>query len=983
MRVVHRPDDETPAAAPDDRRAIERARQRARERLDLISSVALVVAFFVSIGLGYWGWLRVPHDFAGTGHFLNRAYLTLQLFVLHPQELPKHFPWQLQVARFSAPGVLVIVTVTVVVTTLSRLIHGRSMRFLSGHVIICGAGVHGAQLAKNLVRARNDTPPWRPGRARRARKVVVIDIDEGAPGMQGAPRAGERRLIADTVQADTLKTARVHKAAQLIAVTGDDVVNCQIASAALRLGGNPALHVLVEAEPSFARFLEDWDTDDDEEQDAALADEPVAARPSAAQQANVVVFGVNAIAADTLLDDLDERLFGSEPNPPRRRHLLLAGDHPLLEAIVVSALRRRRAYLLRELDQAPEILQISVLGPQAEDLVATITKRWRPEPTLLTLDATELDPCDEDSILASRWRTEWRLASTAIVACEKELDSIALATALSHALGGEVWLTRVRTQPGSELDRQLEQRTGHRNDLATITVRAITELAWSVDERQIEAITPRGRLSAALQDDPRYEGQGSKMADAVLEAQWLGLHYDAAPRFTPSTYVLAQSLLNAAKSGDADAPSVPPSALVGAGLTIKLESRANLWRAAAQLSSEGRSQEAFLAWCEFARKLSSDRRSELWLRKLARVPGAAGTMLKLRGATLDADAQLEGLSPQPDVRRRIGAPDCGQVAIFAGGAASMSSETETEVAELLQRALEGYEGVILTGGTDVGLCGVVHAAAEARGVEVVGYAPAGSGVSSMWLRETHDNSENSEWEPLAMWTDILCAGFSAKEVRLVAFPGGSITIAEIVLARALGAKAAWIDPRKESGSLEDMLTFGAGGVLELPADAMTLRAFLGWPEPEHKLDGHLRETVARHLHERYRDEHRRLHSQEDPALAPWELLAPILRRSNCAAVDDIPNKLRVVGKRLAEDGARLHLTLDQIELLAEMEHGRFNYERLSAGWQLGWRREVSSSLSPYLEPWSELEDAVKEWDRDAVRTIGDALQQAGWGVADA
>jgi voltage-gated potassium channel Kch len=972
MGVIHRRDAELRSAAHDD--------SSARERRELASSAALVLGFLVSIVLGYLGWGQVrPHDFAGAAHFLNRIYLTLQLFVLHPEKLPRHFPWQLQIARFSAPGVLAIATVTVIVAALSQPLQRARLKRLSGHVIICGAGVHGTQLARNLTRDRPDVRWWQRGPLRPGPRVLVVDIDESAPGVQGSPRAGELRLIADTVRADTLRTAGVRKAALLIAVTGDDIVNCQIASAALkRHAGKPELRVLVQAEdPTLARFLEDWDAEDGEDQDDVLA-------AVKTKGATVEIFGANAIAASALLVDrsggeaiLDRIEYCNDP------HLLLAGDHPLLEAVVVAALRRWRTRLLREPDRSPAVLRVSVIGPQAQELVTAITQRWRPEPTLLELNATDVDPHKEESILASRWLREWRSASHAIVACEREVDSVAFAIALSRALGGGVALRRVRTQPSSELDRQLEDQTARSGYLATIIVYPIAELAWGLDEQRIKGISPRERLVATLRDDERYRHRAEEMADAALSVRWLGLHSDGAPRVTPPTGTLAQALLKSASPRIDDTTTVPVSALVGAGLTVNLESRANLRHAAAQLSRDRRSHDAFLAWCEFARKLSDDPRSEQWLKRLAQETGEGRTILRLRAASLGARSDLEGLSPDPGLCRDIGAHAGGQVAIFAGGAASMSSETKVEMTQLLQRALQHYGGLVLTGGTDMGLCGAVHAAACACDVPVVGYAPAGRGVSSMRLRETHASSENSESEPLAMWTDILCAGMAAAEVRLVACPGGRITTAEILLARALGAKVAWLDPRGDlPGSLEDTLPLGAEGVLELPADAMTLRAFLGWPEPEHKLDASLRETVARHLHKRYRDEHRRLHSPEDPALAPWERLAPILRHSNLKAVDDIPNKLQVVGKRLVKDGARLHLRPDQVELLAEMEHGRFNYERLDAGWQLGWRREVSSSLSPYLEPWSELEDAVKEWDRDAVRTIDPALQEAGWGVAD-
>jgi hypothetical protein len=279
----------------------------------------------------------------------------------------------------------------------------------------------------------------------------------------------------------------------------------------------------------------------------------------------------------------------------------------------------------------------------------------------------------------------------------------------------------------------------------------------------------------------------------------------------------------------------------------------------------------------------------------------------------------------------------------------------------------------------------VHAAAEATEVTVIGYAPEGKATRGSHVRCTPPG-EFSISEPVAMWIDVLAAARDrgalpdgAKGVRLVAFPGGPITRLEIVLARALGATIASVDPLDQlDESLDELLPLGAGGVLSLPNDAMTLRSFLMWPNAP--LDPRRRDQAAKALHDQYRSEHRRHKSADDPALAPWERLSPALRKSNLAAVDDIPNKLRVVGKRLVVGGERLLLSDAQVERLAEMEHGRYNWERLSSGWELGHARELSRLVSPYLVSWDDLEDEVKQWDRDAVRALDGALQAASWGV---
>ncbi len=304
---------------------------------------------------------------------------------------------------------------------------------------------------------------------------------------------------------------------------------------------------------------------------------------------------------------------------------------------------------------------------------------------------------------------------------------------------------------------------------------------------------------------------------------------------------------------------------------------------------------------------------------------------------------------------------------------------------MIRRALAGYEGVVLSGGTSVGLPGLIGRAARDLDVRAIGYAPAGRGDRSLYptLSETPRASDFSVREALAMWCDILAERIRVEDVRVVACPGGPITQAEILLARALGAPVAWLDPASEAVvALDDTLPFGAEGVLELPADAMTLRAFFRWSAAPEDLPGELRDRVARYVHADYRRKQLGRKQPGDPALAPWEQLLPALQRSNLSQADDIPNKLAVVGKRLARSGGSpLQLDHEEVEVLAEMEHGRWNLERLRGGWQPG-ERQVSRLVTSYLKPWTELDEQAKDYDREAVRNIAPALADAGWGVVE-
>jgi hypothetical protein len=61
-----------------------------------------------------------------------------------------------------------------------------------------------------------------------------------------------------------------------------------------------------------------------------------------------------------------------------------------------------------------------------------------------------------------------------------------------------------------------------------------------------------------------------------------------------------------------------------------------------------------------------------------------------------------------------------------------------------------------------------------------------------------------------------------------------------------------------------------------------------------------------------------------------------------------------------------------------MEHERWVAERLRNGWTYGSGiKNVGKKESPYLVPWDELGEGVKEWDRVAVRGMPAFLAKAG------
>ena len=931
------------------------------------------IALAAVIGLGMWGFhrLRLSSDDYRLSWWQS-MYDSVKLLALD---------WgpAAGVGRGYEPNWQLIVALGLAVLLIARaawaLVGARVRAWVTGHwlrdhVIICGAGVHGTALARELA---NDCD------------VVIIDVDPQASGLREQAGVHEWRVSGDATQAPVLEAAGVAKAAWVVAITGNDVVNSQIVATVAALGAlkqrNKELLLLVQVEdPSLARFLEEGIEEEIEQEldDGGEADgaQTPATSPS---QPSVVSFSTNAIAADWLLDHLGSEQ--QEIETMEQPHVILAGDHPLIDAVILAAIRRWRAKVLHELaaSERPGLalvggsvvppLRISVYGPEAVRRVDRVEHRMLPEAQVLQLEAKDTI-AGETTVEDDEWLRQRRGADQAITACWEEFEGITLTLGMARALEAQVPLTRVTALLTSQLDEHIKMHT------ANVEVHQLATLGCS--RQAMGRISKHERLIDALERLGLEKSQAWKQAnDALEDGHQPVIRTDSVWRVTPSELALVQPLVD----------PVPVSALVRARLAVDLNSAEVLHMAANRLApalaAPGRAEglSAFAAWCEFVRCARSqrDKDREVVRRELPRSTGheIPDEILRLALASLGERSAV-------DARSVTANPLLGarKVLILAGGAKEMAPHTVRAMSEILRRALSGFDGVLLSGGTPVGLPGVVGRLAGELDLRAVGYLPKGRphGEGYADFRETPGSTEFTVLEPLAMWADIFAAGLDTGSVKFVACPGGPLTNAEVLLARALGAPVAWLDPSAElSLPLEDVLPLGAEGILELPADAMTVRAFLH----RTRAPDDVRERIARLIHSQYRIAQGRANRKaaDDPALEPWDRLTPSLKQSDFAQADDIPNKLGLVGKRLAEGGGPLDLTEEQVELLAEVEHGRYNVERLTAGWRRG-DRHIRRMISPHLKPWVDLSDDVQEYDREAVRNIGLALEDTGWGVAD-
>jgi hypothetical protein len=148
------------------------------------------------------------------------------------------------------------------------------------------------------------------------------------------------------------------------------------------------------------------------------------------------------------------------------------------------------------------------------------------------------------------------------------------------------------------------------------------------------------------------------------------------------------------------------------------------------------------------------------------------------------------------------------------------------------------------------------------------------------------------------------------------------------------------------------------------------------------------ENLARTIHKDYvrRKEVEGHTLTDEPSRLPWEALPEDLRESNRNQAADIGHKLAAIScEALMNNGEyddlpELRFSREEVEQLAKLEHARWEQERRSAGWTFGPTKDVDGKRSPYLVPWDDLPEDIRDLDRDTVSKIPEFLAQIGFVV---
>jgi ppGpp synthetase/RelA/SpoT-type nucleotidyltranferase len=377
---------------------------------------------------------------------------------------------------------------------------------------------------------------------------------------------------------------------------------------------------------------------------------------------------------------------------------------------------------------------------------------------------------------------------------------------------------------------------------------------------------------------------------------------------------------------------------------------------------------------------------ERWIRRVIEPdPPAGGYAWALTFLALARRAKA-GAFGTPSAQTPLKAP----VLLVSGGAVTLDREGAERFQAMLVEALAGFRGTVISGGTRCGVPGCVGAAAEALGgarlCSLVGYRPRVL-PDDVARDERYDRAVPCD-EPgftpgqfLRSWEDLFDAGVRPESICLAGYGGGPLSAVEYRIALALGATVGLVDSSGGAAKalLADSRWAGQPNLLAIPPDPQTLRALIHPPVANAAIEARLDEMAMLFHADYVKNSTGRL---PEP-MKPWAKLKETFKTANREQARYSVQILEACGfgvRPAAAPADFAGFTPAEIERLAELEHGRWNVERLRNGWRYGKTRDDAKRIHDCLVAWPELSDGengVKKYDRESVKNFPAILARAG------
>ncbi len=148
--------------------------------------------------------------------------------------------------------------------------------------------------------------------------------------------------------------------------------------------------------------------------------------------------------------------------------------------------------------------------------------------------------------------------------------------------------------------------------------------------------------------------------------------------------------------------------------------------------------------------------------------------------------------------------------------------------------------------------------------------------------------------------------------------------------------------------------------------------------------GGTQEILARSIHEDYVEKQKKEGEtvETNHSMVDWDNLPEDLKESNRNQAAHIETKLKKIGCGIQPltdwNLAKVEISPEEVDLLAELEHMRWYEERKLKGWRYSpGPKDLKKKLNPYLIPWEDLPEEIKEYDRNTVRNLPFYLARTG------
>lgn len=340
-----------------------------------------------------------------------------------------------------------------------------------------------------------------------------------------------------------------------------------------------------------------------------------------------------------------------------------------------------------------------------------------------------------------------------------------------------------------------------------------------------------------------------------------------------------------------------------------------------------------------------------------------------------------------------------EVLVIAGG--SLLNEKMMDLYDpYILELLRDFEGTVISGGTNTGIPGLVGnrssriSMTESKKFELLGYRPeilpepikAESGYNH---HITSQKDFFSFYDVMMYWLDILFAETQPENVLVAGFGGGAISLLEYKMGLALDVKVALL--QDTGGALteiqHDKYWNKKANLLIVPDDHYTFWA-LANRNKKTVLSAEEVETLALQIHSFYLGlaEMKENNVAHFTAIKDWEWnkLDKKLKVSNYNQAEFIEPMLKRVGLEIQKTGNPALFVIDEkfegYHTLAQIEHARWNAERLLSGWKLGNKKDVDKKISPYIKRWELIPENIKKYDYQAVEKFPEMLREMGYEI---